>query len=117
MDIKDQIENGIIAHGVWKMRIRRAITSGQSDWEPEVVRQDNQCEFGQWLYGLEDKSSPFFEDVKSLHAEFHKTAAAVLAMALAGNKDKAIAALNVGGKYDTISHALSEKLMEWKRQA
>lgn len=117
MDTKEQIDKAMVAHGMWKMRLRIAINSGQSDFDPLVVRTDNQCEFGKWLYSLQDTSSPFYEQVRTLHASFHTAAADVLTKALNGNSKEALSSMNVGGDYDQISSALSDKLQEWKDNA
>ena len=50
MSTTDAITKGIGAHGMWKQRILDAIKTGKSEWTPEIVCQDNQCEFGKWLY-------------------------------------------------------------------
>ncbi|MDT8384115.1 MAG: CZB domain-containing protein [Gammaproteobacteria bacterium] len=115
MSLKDAISKGIGAHGMWKQRLVSAISSGQSEWTPDTVCQDNQCEFGKWLYACsaQEKSSPHFGEVKNLHAQFHKEAAGVLTMALANKKDEATKAIAVGSKYHVISTNLTKEMMAW----
>ncbi|MBM4202005.1 MAG: hypothetical protein FJ189_12070, partial [Gammaproteobacteria bacterium] len=113
MALVEQIDRAIGAHGMWKARIRMAIDTGKSEFDPAIVKTDNSCDFGKWLYGtLEVKSSPFFEKVKGLHAEFHAEAARILQLALSGQKVVAQAALeNPAGKFVTLSSSLTKLMM------
>lgn len=116
METRDAIIKGIGAHGLWKQRLIDAIKAGESEWTPEVVCQDNQCEFGKWLYACnsQEKSSPHYEKIRDLHAKFHLSAAEVLKMALAGQKKDAEAAIDHGSQYKTISNSLTMEMMKWK---
>ena len=116
MNTSEAIDKGIGAHGMWKQRIRSAIATGQSEWTPSVVQQDNQCEFGKWLYGCSagEKASPHYGQVKDLHASFHKTAASVLSLALDGKKTEAEAAIVSGSDYIKYSSSLTNEMMAWK---
>ncbi len=119
MSLKDEISKGIGAHGKWKQRILSAIQTGQSEWTPETVRQDNQCDFGKWLYACssQDKSSPHYDKVKELHAHFHTVAGGVLEMALTGDKAKAESAVTMNSEYRSVSGNLTSEMMAWKREA
>jgi len=115
MSIQDEIEKGIGAHGLWKQRLIDAIETGKSDFTPETVSMDNQCVFGKWLYGCDHcKSSPYYEDVRELHAKFHQQAGTVLQHALAVQKTQAEELISIGSEYRKISSALTLKLIEWK---
>ena len=116
MSIQEEIEKGIGAHGLWKQRLVDAIETGESDWAPEDVCRDDKCAFGQWLYSCSptDKSSPFYEDVRTLHAKFHKKACGILKMALEGHKQEAESEMVIGSEYRKISSTLTLKLIEWK---
>jgi hypothetical protein len=119
MSLKDAISKGIGAHGMWKQRLVSAISTGQSEWTPAIVCQDNQCEFGKWLYSCsaQEKASPHFNEVKKLHAQFHSEAAEVLKMALAGQKSEATQAIDNGSKYHTISTSLTKEMMAWRNNS
>ena len=119
MSLKDSITSGIGAHGKWKQRLIDAINTGQSEWKPEIVCQDNQCDFGKWLYSCsnDEKASPHFETVKQLHAEFHKEAAKVLELALASKKEAANEAIGPSSKYLEATTKLTKEMMAWKDQA
>src|SRR5512140_1919573 len=115
----EELNKAIGAHGMWKTRLKMAIETGQSDAPVETIRQDNQCAFGKWLYGSTlpptDKASGHFKTVKELHAEFHRTAARVAELAMAGRKPEAEKMMSLGGEYSTISGKLTEAMMEWKK--
>ena len=117
MNTKHSINKGISEHGMWKQRIVKAIESGKSEWTPSIVRQDNQCEFGKWLYSCteQEKNSPHYQTVKELHAKFHTTAAGVLELALTGNKSEASKAIGSGSDYKSISVSLTGEMMKWKK--
>lgn len=119
MSIEDEITKGIGAHGKWKQRIVSAIQTGESEWTPAMVRQDNQCDFGKWLYACspKDKASPHYEKVKELHAHFHTVAGGVLEMALTGDKAKAESAVTMDSEYRAVSGNLTSEMMAWKRDA
>jgi len=118
MSTKDAIVGGIGAHGKWKQRLLDAIKTGQSEWTPSIVCQDNQCDFGKWLYSCsaEEQSSPHYNNVKGLHADFHKNAADVLTLALAGKKVEAEKAIDFDSTYSQASGALTKEMLSWKAE-
>lgn len=78
-----------------------------------LVRQDNYCAFGKWLYGDGKATFPSreqHEEVRTRHAEFHREAARVLDMALAGKVQEATAALAMGSQFNRVSATLVTKL-------
>lgn len=117
----EEIDSAIGAHGMWKSRLKIAIDTGKSEVPVEVIRQDNQCIFGKWLYGSSltavDKSSTHYKTVKDLHAAFHKTAAQVAELALAGKKAEAEKLMGLGGEYSTVSSKLTQAMLEWKKSS
>ena len=119
MNLKEAITKGIGAHGMWKQRLLEAIKSGQSEWSPVTVCKDDQCEFGKWLYSCsaQDKASTYFERVKSLHSEFHKEAAEVLRLALAGKKQEATTAIAFDSNYGRVSSHFIREMMNWQGKA
>ena len=44
-----QIDAAIIAHDQWKARLLAAVEAGSSEFQPDQVRADERCAFGQWL--------------------------------------------------------------------
>lgn len=116
MSTKDAIVKGIAAHGLWKQRLIDAIKTGQSEWTPDIVCQDNQCEFGKWLYSCsgDEKNSPHYEKIRHLHADFHKSAAKVLDLALQGNSTEAQEKIGPDSDYSNTSSSLTREMMNWK---
>jgi hypothetical protein len=113
---KDAIDAALTAHAQWKNRLLEAIKTGQSEFNADIVKKDNACLFGQWLYKLspEDILSEHYSKVKKLHAEFHETAADILKLALEGKKNEALKKLEPGGGYGSISGKLVLALNSWK---
>ena len=114
----EEINKAVGAHGIWKNRLKSAIDTGQSDVTPEVAAADNKCAFGKWLYGLPEgmQNSPRCQNVKDLHACFHREAANVLELALNGEKEKATDSLADGSAFSDTSTQLTEAMMEWKQE-
>jgi hypothetical protein len=118
MALADQLNAAVSAHAAWKVRLAQAIASGASDFAVPTVRLDNQCPFGKWLYGEIDptlKRSPDYEKVRALHASFHVAAAGVLALALAGKRVEAEAAMAPGSEFARVSTQLTLALTAWQR--
>ncbi|MBP9864648.1 CZB domain-containing protein [Patescibacteria group bacterium] len=118
MTPEEQIDKAIGRHGMWKSELRTAIDTGQSTFDPKVVRMDNQCEFGKWL--LQDidhdmKKSETYKTIVGYHADFHKEAARILEMALNGDRVQAEEEMNLGSKFSAMSAALTTSMVEWKK--
>ena len=114
----DEIAKAMDAHGAWKLKLRAAIMTGNSDVSPDTARSDDHCAFGQWLQSAsaspEMRASPYFQSVRQLHAEFHRSAGDVLRHALDKNTDQANTLLS--GSFSTSSHVLMVELTKWKRE-
>lgn len=117
--MREQVQKAIAAHGIWKQRLKSAIESGQSTYTVAGVAQDDQCEFGKWLYGSPglNRSGSHFETVRQLHADFHKEVSAILAKALAGKRREALNDMGVGTRYGRISSQLTRELLQWNEKA
>ena len=117
MSKQEEINKAIGAHGMWKQRIKDVIHSGQSQITPEKAEVDNQCEFGKWFCALPqaDRACAFAGKVKELHAQFHKEAASVLRLALAGKKQDAEKGLEPSAPFGKISGSLTLAMMDWKK--
>lgn len=119
MHLKDEIEKAIGAHSLWKIRLNAAINTGVSEFSPEKVSTDNQCDFGRWLYGetisAAEKAGPCYQSVRQHHTEFHKVAADVLKLALSGKKDEAHKLVGLGGRFASLSAELTTAMMAWAK--
>lgn len=113
-----QINEAIGAHGMWKMRLKTAIRTAQSEISPATASCSDQCAFGKWLEGSElspaVKSGTPYAVIKRLHAEFHRSAGAVLGQALSGRKSEAEAAMD--GEFAEKTDKLVRALTKWKRE-
>lgn len=114
----ENITKAIAAHGQWKERLANAIASGTSDFDPEVVKLPDRCEFGKWLYGdnisAGAKGSDFYRKALDLHAQFHAEAGTVLGLALQGERARAEGLMAAGSKFDSLSSTLTTLLNDWK---
>jgi methyl-accepting chemotaxis protein len=119
--MKDEIGKAISAHGMWKTRLKSAVDAGQSEFKVDTVKQDNQCDFGKWLYGTgipaATKVTENYKRCKDLHAKFHLAAANVLFLAVTGKKAEAQKALAVGSDFAKISSELTRAMMEWQAKS
>ena len=109
---QDKIEAAINAHFAWFERLKKTIATKQSDFKPEIVAKDNQCEFGKWIYtDLKDIcDEQTLLEIKKCHAEFHKKASEVLTMALSGNSMKA----EIGSTSD-LKHLSGRLVLDLRR--
>jgi hypothetical protein len=116
--IVEEINNAVGAHGVWKLKLKTAISTGSSGNDVEKVKCDNLCDFGQWLYSdkitADLKQGKPYEVIKRLHAEFHEIAASVLIQVDKNESDKAkvILETDFAEKSSTLVRALSK----WKAE-
>ncbi len=109
-------EEAVHAPEQWKAMFARAIRDGGGGLRVETVRRDDQCLLGQWLYGDAGRSvdnPAAFAMLRDVHAEFHKAAAGVLSLALAGNTRAAVRAMDPGDPYGQWSAILVVALMRY----
>jgi hypothetical protein len=114
----ENIRKAILVHAEWKTRLQKAIETGTIEVSVEKTRSDNQCQLGQWLYGVEfsapAEQTEHYRTVKQLHARFHEGASNVVKLVMAGQKDAALKAIGVLGSYSTASSALTNALSKWR---
>ncbi len=113
-----EIDKALEAHAAWKDRLRAAVESGTIGIAVTTIAADNQCAFGKWLNGTsltaEDRATKHYQEVTRLHAEFHKVAAKIAALASSGMKAEAEKMLNFGNEYTQASGQLSVALKRWR---
>lgn len=121
MSIHQQIANSMGAHSSWKEKLQKAIASGASDVSVTAMRQDNQCDFGKWLYGRElseeEKRSAHYEQCQRLHRQFHLEVSKVLTLALASKKAEAARAMEPGSDFAICSTNLTKAMTDWDKEA
>jgi hypothetical protein len=112
-----KIDDAVSAHTYYFIKLRVAISEGISQFKPEIIRTDNSCDFGRWLYGefpKEAVGASLYVEIKELHAQFHREAARILELAIAGRKDEALALLEDHSEIRKCSTVLLAKLNELK---
>jgi Chemoreceptor zinc-binding domain len=105
---KQKIDAAVSAHFSWFDRLKKAIATKQSEFKPEIVAKDNECEFGKWIYSdLRSICAPnIFTEIKTTHAAFHKKASEALSLALQGKTKEAEERIAFGGELVKLSGQL-----------
>lgn len=115
--MKDEIKNAIAAHGQWKMRLQSMIDSGTVEISVDIIKVDNQCAFGKWLYAsagkIDAEHMEYYNRVLKLHANFHEMAGQVAQQVLSGKLDDAKRMLQ--GEYQRASAKLTIEMMNWQK--
>lgn len=119
-EFKKQLTAAIGAHGLWKIKLETAASTGQLGTTPDKISADNNCKFGKWLYGLQADpaigGTPIFNDIKSMHADFHKVAGCIAAKIDSGDVNGAKSDLE-GVEFEAIGAKLVTALTKWKATA
>lgn len=118
-DALRMIERAIVAHAGWKRRLSEAAETRTCTISVEKASQDNQCEFGKWLYGNGANLSPRekgmeYEEVRQLHATFHQCAAKTLKLALEGDRIGYEAERHYSGDFTQRSADLTHAIVRWR---
>lgn len=107
----------ISAHVMWKQRLIAYLAgNNQEQLDPDVIKLDDRCPLGQWIYG-EGKpmeTLPGYEEVRELHAQFHQNAAQVVSLHQADSTAEAEALLN--GDYSRLSEKLKHRILGLSHQ-
>ena len=120
MITKEVIDKAILAHGKWKTRLNDFINGKTPDFDITKAGTDNNCDFGKWLYGDtvddNDRKSVYYQKIKDLHADFHKTVKEVAELIVIGKKEDAKKMISdVNGSYSRISTQLVLQLVDWEK--
>jgi hypothetical protein len=118
MNIKQEINLYIAQHGMWKSRLLNSLELKTSEFDPNVVKTDDNCAFGKWLYNSissDLKNSKLYEEVRGTHARFHTETARILNLILSGKIDEARRSLQMDTEYASVSSKLTLLMMEWKK--
>jgi hypothetical protein len=103
----------IEAHVRWKVRLEKYIDGTTTEkLDMEVIGMDTQCSLGKWIYGVGgDKynANPLFQEIREIHADFHKCSAGIMRQADAGDKEGALDALQ-RGEHFKLSYRIKSKL-------
>jgi hypothetical protein len=111
------IDTAIAAHENWKLRLKNYLDKKSTeDLKPEVVCLDDRCDLGKWLHGSGRQRLghyPAFSVLIARHKFFHLQASTVVALALAGDREKANQSLDT--IYRHASNQVVLLLKELKR--
>lgn len=93
----------IEAHIRWKVRLEEYVEGvSEEKLDPAVIATDDQCLLGKWIYGAGGQkygNNPLFQEVKCIHAEFHKCSAGIVCQADGGDREGAALALRHGDHF------------------
>ncbi|BAZ05467.1 CZB domain-containing protein [Calothrix sp. NIES-3974] len=119
-DMKEMLFRALSSHAVWKDRLKKAIDNGILDSPVAVIREDNLCEFGKWLYSSEISGnfhqSEYYQQVVIAHADFHQVAAEVAMLAEMGEREKAKRMMLLGQPYMVKSGKLMNVIITWIKE-
>ncbi|MDD2816799.1 MAG: CZB domain-containing protein [Thiotrichaceae bacterium] len=110
-NLANTIYQAIVAHTIWKKRLRDSLETGDADYESCAEN----CEFGKWLrqdaevLRVYSHYAPVFE----LHEEFHKSAHEVIGLVRNGKIEVARNLLQSGGAFEQTSRKLTEEIIAW----
>lgn len=109
---------GIIsAHVLWKKRLQSLLDgTSEETLNPDNIGMDNKCALGQWIYGdgQVHKEELKFEEVRLMHAEFHKMAAEITRLYQVGDQEGAARLLQ--GDYSRHSERLKHRILSLANQ-
>lgn len=104
---------GIIgAHVLWKKRLQSLLDgTSEETLNPDNIGMDDKCALGLWIYGdgQSYREEAKFEEVRLMHAEFHKKAAEVVRLYQSG--DLAGASDLLQGDYSRHSERLKHRIL------
>lgn len=98
-------DSAVSAHLDWKMKLARYLKNPDGSLDPEKVCLDNACALGKWIYGDGQvyKKVHTHSALQGAHAEFHKTASAVIRLVNQKQIDQAEKLLSPTGEYSVCS--------------
>ncbi len=110
-----QVKNAIAMHNTWLSRLKDAAATGRSEYSVATVSRDDICPIGIWLsenLAPELRDSPLRVITAARHAVFHRSAARLLSLALAGDPSVA-ASLERGGDFQMVDSLMLDALEDW----
>ena len=105
--------HAVEAHIKWKIRLQKHLDGTSTEkLNPDVICLDNQCVLGQWIYGdgQSYKTMEGFEELRTIHADFHKCASEVVRKSDTG--EKATAEKIFKNDYATLSKDITRMLVK-----
>jgi hypothetical protein len=103
----------IQAHLRWKKRLGDYIAgTSVEQLDADMIGADHNCTLGQWIHGIGGElhgQLDIFQRLRTTHAEFHRSAGAIVRAVDAGQKDEASRMLH-SGDYSKYSHQVKAEL-------
>jgi hypothetical protein len=117
MSAKQQIEQALGTHGLFKLRLRQAIASGRLETAVLSLGSHEECAFGKWMsspgVAPATRLTPQFSSVQGLHERFHQAAARVAELAATGHEKEAAASLEKDGEFGLAASEFAAAMTEW----
>lgn len=116
LDFHDQCTAAISAHGEWKFKLKKATQNRGEGLDANTIALDNQCVFGKWLYSdatANVRKDKDYDEIRKLHAEFHRTASQVVHLCQSGEAAAAERAIGDESAYAAISAQLIAAIKKW----
>ena len=105
------IEDALAEHGRWYVHLRCAIESGHTVFTPETT-SEHCCELG-WLL-REDPEH--YENLRTVHSDFHKQVGRILALAIRGHQREALVEFEANTHFANLSAALRKEMNSLARR-
>ena len=104
-------------HVAWIKKLQEAISGGEK-LDPTMVCKDNLCKLGEWIYGegKAHQNLAAYEPLKIKHAQFHQCAGDVVRKVNAGDVQGALAMVDTGGVFITVSTDTISAILKMKRE-
>lgn len=112
----NEFRAAVVDHLTWKIMFEEAVRKAGVGLEVDGVAADNHCPLGRWLHQRAPRpvSNPIaLQMLLEVHAEFHRSAASVLALAHAGRVRDAVSAMSPDDHYGTWSSTLVTALQRY----
>jgi methyl-accepting chemotaxis protein len=112
-------DRAVRAHSDWKMKLSAYIRRPDRSLRAVEVARDDVCELGCWIHGQGRHlaGAKEYAELKSSHAEFHRTAADIVRRADAGERVSEEIALSATSPYSNASSHVIQAIVAMKRRA
>jgi methyl-accepting chemotaxis protein len=112
-----KLDNAILAHHVWKNKLRAAIAS-KAQLDADTFSRDDCCDIGQWLRGEGEAlygQKPEFTALLQKHKAFHTEAGKVATQINAANYVQAAHMIDSGTPFAAASLAVAQAVNALKQ--
>ena len=109
-------DGAIRAHTEWKIKLSVYLRNPDQSLDPSKVVLDNQCPLGQWIHteATQYSGSADYQNLRTEHAKFHRSAADVIRKADAGENVTEDVALGSHSEFGDASTHVVQAIMKMK---